>query len=334
METKKLLFDRLVADVDTRGHTKVTVVGVGQVGMACAYHLVATGAVNEIALCDVLADKLEGEEIDLQQATAFTRHCHVKASTDYSITAGSKVCVVTAGARQNPGESRLNLLQRNVAIFKNIIPKLVQHSPNCIIVVVSNPVDLLAYLAWKISGFPPNRVFGSGTLLDSARFRVLLSEKLGVSASSCHGYILGEHGDSSVPVWSSTAVGGVKLLELNPKMGQEDDPENWKDVHKEVVQSAYKVIEKKGYTSWAIGAAVSTLCRCLIRNERSIYPLSTLLPKDYLPGFDSDVFLSLPCACGQDGITDIVRMRLNENEINSMKKSATVLNELIKQIAL
>ncbi|KAE9545992.1 hypothetical protein FO519_010796, partial [Halicephalobus sp. NKZ332] len=148
------------------------------------------------------ADKLEGEMMDLQHGLAFTRPCVIKASTDYSVSAGSKICVITAGCRQREGESRLSLVQRNVEIFRGIIPQLVKHSPNTLFLVVSNPVDVLTYVTWKLSGLPQARVFGSGTNLDSARFRFLLGEKLNLAPSNCHGWIVGEHGDSSVPVWS------------------------------------------------------------------------------------------------------------------------------------
>ena len=152
---------------------------------------------SEICLTDVVADKLKGEMMDLQHGLAFTKHCHVNASTDYAATAGSKVCVITAGCRQREGESRLSLVQRNVEIFKGIVPQLVKHSPETIILVVSNPVDLLTYVTWKLSGLPRERVFGSGTNLDSARFRFLMSQRLNIAPSNCHGWIIGEHGDSS-----------------------------------------------------------------------------------------------------------------------------------------
>ncbi|EPB67341.1 lactate/malate dehydrogenase, NAD binding domain protein [Ancylostoma ceylanicum] len=166
--TVKEVFEEIVPAA-TSAHGKVTVVGVGQVGMACAYSILQQNIANEICLVDVVADKLKGEMMDLQHGLAFTRHCVVKADTDYAITAGSKVCVITAGARQREGETRLALVQRNVEIFKGIVPQLVKYSPNTIIMVVSNPVDVLTYVTWKISGLPKERVFGSGTNLDSAR---------------------------------------------------------------------------------------------------------------------------------------------------------------------
>lgn len=223
---------------------------------------------------DVVADKLQGEMMDLQHGLPFVGPCKIKASTDYAITKDSKICVVTAGARQREGESRLSLVQRNVEILKGMIPKLVQYSPDTILLIVSNPgnnhcckyvariskslitVDILTYVAWKLSGLPKERVIGSGTNLDSARFRFLMSKNLNIAPSSCHGWIIGEHGDSSgerrfvmlliliisddksffpVAVWSGVNVAGVNLKDINPHIGEEGDPENWRALHKKVV---------------------------------------------------------------------------------------------------
>ncbi|CAH8661245.1 unnamed protein product [Heterobilharzia americana] len=191
---------------ESRSRTKVTVVGVGAVGMAAAFSLM--NVAGEIALIDVVADKVKGEVLDLQHGQQFLRRCKVSGGTDYKYSENSDIVVITAGARQNEGESRLNLVQRNVEIYKFIIPQVVKYSPDCILIIVSNPVDVLTYVAHKLSGFPAHRVIGTGTMLDSARFRFLLGRKLGVSANSVHGYVVGEHGDSSVPVWSNVNVGG------------------------------------------------------------------------------------------------------------------------------
>ncbi|KAK8403373.1 hypothetical protein O3P69_000461 [Scylla paramamosain] len=232
------LTDQLMAEVQpalTTSGGKVTVVGVGQVGMACAFSLLTQHICSELALVDVMPDKLRGEMMDLQHGLTFLRNVKIEASTDYACSAGSRLCIVTAGARQREGESRLSLVQRNVDIFKGIIPNLVKHSPNCILLVVSNPVDIMTYVTWKLSGLPKNRVIGSGTNLDSSRFRFHLSQKLNVAPSSCHGWIIGEHGDSSVPVWSGVNIAGVRLRDLNPLVGTAEDPEKYNEMHKEVV---------------------------------------------------------------------------------------------------
>ncbi|KAM7414266.1 hypothetical protein PAMA_019202 [Pampus argenteus] len=235
MSTKEKLISHVMKEEPVGSRNKVTVVGVGMVGMASAISILLKDLCDELALVDVMEDKLKGEVMDLQHGSLFLKTHKIVGDKDYSVTANSKVVVVTAGARQQEGESRLNLVQRNVNIFKFIIPNIVKYSPNCILMVVSNPVDILTYVAWKLSGLPRHRVIGSGTNLDSARFRHIMGEKLHLHPSSCHGWIIGEHGDSSVPVWSGVNVAGVSLQSLNPKMGGEGDTENWKEVHKLVV---------------------------------------------------------------------------------------------------
>lgn len=245
---------------------------------------------------------------------------------DYSVTAGSRLCIVTAGARQRPGESRLDLVQRNTDIFKGIIPKLVEYSPNCILMIVSNPVDILTYVAWKISGLPKNRVIGSGTNLDSSRFRFLMSQRLAVAPTSCHGWIIGEHGDSSVPVWSGVNVAGVRLREINPKIGTDQDTEKWAELHKQVVDSAYEVIKLKGYTSWAIGLSVASLASALLRNTHAVHAVSTLVQGEH--GIDKEVFLSLPCVLGSNGVTHIVKQILTGDETKQLHASADLMHQV------
>lgn len=245
---------------------------------------------------------------------------------DFAATAGSRLCVVTAGARQREGESRLDLVQRNTDILKGIIPKLVEHSPDTILLVVSNPVDILTYVAWKLSGLPKNRVIGSGTNLDSSRFRFLMSTRLGVAPTSCHGWIIGEHGDTSVPVWSGVNVAGVRLREVNPLVGTEEDPEKWCDLHKEVVNSAYEVIKLKGYTSWAIGLSVASLASAILRNTYNVHAVSTLVKGEH--GIDKEVYLSLPCVLGSNGVSHIVKQILTDEETQQLQKSAEVMHKV------
>nr|AFK10713.1 L-lactate dehydrogenase B chain [Callorhinchus milii] len=309
---------------------KVTVVGVGQVGMACAVSILLRELTDEMALVDVLEDKLKGEMMDLLHGSLFLKTPKIVANKDYSVTANSRVVVVTAGARQQEGESRLNLVQRNVNIFKFIIPQIVKYSPKCTIIVVSNPVDILTYVTWKISCFPKHRVIGSGCNLDSARFRYMMAEKLGVHASSYHGWVLGEHGDSSVPVWSGINVAGVGLQQLNPDIGTPKDKENWKDVHKMVVESAYEVIKLKGYTNWAIGLSVAELAESLIKNLKRIHPVSTMVKGMY--GIENEVFLSLPCVLCADGLTDVIKLTLKDDEVAQLKKSADTLWDIQKEL--
>ncbi|XP_069686115.1 L-lactate dehydrogenase-like [Periplaneta americana] len=305
---------------------KLTVVGSGQVGMAVAFALVSQKICSELALVDVIADKLKGEAMDLEHAQAFTG-CKIKCSTDYEVTKNSRICIITAGTAQKPGESRLDMVVRNSNILKSIVPKLMEFNKDTILLIVSNPVDVLTYVAWKTSGLPTNRVFGSGTTLDSARFRLFISQRLDVAPSSVHGWIVGEHGDSSVPVWSSISVGGVRLMDINKDLGTDKDLENWDDIHKEVVQSAYDIIKLKGYTSWAIGLTVAQLVRAVLFNSRDIFPVSTHV-KGCKHDLDKEVFMSLPCVLGENGIAGIVKETMTEEERSKLHKSASILYDV------
>uniref|UniRef100_A0A0K0D9R8 L-lactate dehydrogenase n=1 Tax=Angiostrongylus cantonensis TaxID=6313 RepID=A0A0K0D9R8_ANGCA len=320
-----------VTPAAARTTSKVTIVGVGQVGMACAYSMLQQNIASELCMVDVVADKLKGEMMDLQHGVTFTGRCTINADTDYSITAGSKVCVITAGARQKEGESRLSLVQRNVDIFRGIVKKLVHYSPDTIFLVVSNPVDVLTYVTWKLSGFPKERVIGSGTNLDSSRFRFLLSEKLKIAPSSCHGWIIGEHGDSSVAVWSGVNVAGVQLAELNNNV--DGNVQTWKhEIHKKVIDSAYEVIKLKGYTSWAIGLSVAKIVQAIINNYRNVFALSTNVKG--LHDITDDVFLSLPCVIGSNGLTHIIKQHLNKDELSTLHKSWKTLVEVQNKLQL
>lgn len=321
-----------IAEERHHSSAKVTVVGTGQVGMAAAFAMMTQGVISELALVDMVENKIKGEMMDLQHGQAFLRTVKVEASTDYAVSKGSRICVVTAGARQNEGESRLSLVQRNVEIFKHIIPNLVKHSPETILVIVSNPVDILTYVAWKLSGLAHHKVIGSGTMLDSSRFRFQISERLRIAPQSCHGYIIGEHGDSSVAVWSAVNVAGTRLRDIAPKVGMDDDPENWAQVHKDVINGAYEIIKLKGYTSWAIGIMVSTLCNAILKNQHLIYALSTMA-KGY-HGIEDDIFISLPVVVGEAGITSVFNQKLNDDEKSKIQKSAKTLREVLDGVKL
>ncbi|XP_076623753.1 L-lactate dehydrogenase isoform X1 [Colletes latitarsis] len=309
---------------------KISIVGVGQVGMACAFSILTNNVSSDVVLVDVMADKLKGEMMDLQHGSTFLRNAKINASSDYAATANSSLCIVTAGARQREGETRLDLVQRNTDIFKGIIPQLVKYSPNTILMIVSNPVDILTYVAWKISRLPKNRVIGSGTNLDSARFRFLLSQKLNVAPTSCHGWIIGEHGDTSVPIWSGVNVAGVRLRDLDEHVGTDKDKEQWGCLHKQVVDSAYEVIRLKGYTSWAIGLSVSHLASAILRNSNQVHAVSTLVTGYH--GINEEVFLSLPCTLGDGGVTCIVQQKLTEDELALLTKSAKTMHEVQKDL--
>ncbi|XP_043784034.1 L-lactate dehydrogenase-like isoform X2 [Apis laboriosa] len=325
------LLNTVMDPVPTSSH-KVTVVGVGNVGMACTISLLAKNISSDLALVDMVEDKLKGEMLDLQHGSSFLRNAKINASTDYSITANSSVCIVTAGARQKEGETRLDLVQRNTDIFKKIIPELVKYSPNTILLIVSNPVDILTYVAWKLSGLPKNQVIGSGTNLDSARFRFLLSEKLKVAPTSCHGWMIGEHGDTCVPVWSGVNIAGVRLRDLDETVGTDDDKENWNEIYKKVVGSAYEVIKLKGYTSWAIGLSAAQIVSSILRNSQQVHAVATLVTG--IHGIKDDVFLSLPCTLGENGVNTIIQQSLTDEEMYLLQKSAETIYNVQKDLKL
>ncbi|XP_061891798.1 L-lactate dehydrogenase A chain [Entelurus aequoreus] len=332
MATKEKLISHVLQDKSVGSRNKVTVVGVGMVGMATAMSILLKDLCDELALVDVMEDKLKGEVMDLQHGSFFLKTHKIVGDKDYSVTANSRVVVVTAGARQQEGESRLNLVQRNVNIFKFIIPNIVKYSPNCILMIVSNPVDILTYVAWKLSGFPRHRIIGSGTNLDTARFRHLMGERLHLHPSSCHGWIIGEHGDSSVAVWSGVNVAGVSLQGINPSIGVDGDGDDWKSVHKQVVDGAYEVIKLKGYTSWAIGMSVADLVASITKNMHKVHPVSTLVKGMY--GVKEEVFLSVPSVLGNTGLTDVINMNLKPEEKKQLEKSAETLWAVQKELVL
>ncbi|XP_012787242.2 L-lactate dehydrogenase A-like 6A isoform X1 [Sorex araneus] len=303
--------------------SKISIIGTGSVGMACAISILLKGLGDELALVDANDQLVQGETMDLQHGSPFARMPSIVSGTDYAVTADSSLVIITAGARQKEGESRLDLVRRNVDIFKSVVPSIIRYSPHCKVLVVSNPVDILTYVAWKLSDLAPNRVLGSGCNLDTARFRVLLGQRLGVHSESCHGWVLGEHGDSSVPVWSGVTVAGVPLRSLNKHLGAKGDPEAWGRVHQGVVASAYQIIRMKGYTSWAIGLSIADLAESILRNLRRVHPISTRVKGLY--GISKDVFLSIPCVLGENGVAEHVRVPLSADEEAGLQKSADAL---------
>uniref|UniRef100_A0A7C9CXI9 L-lactate dehydrogenase n=1 Tax=Opuntia streptacantha TaxID=393608 RepID=A0A7C9CXI9_OPUST len=318
----------------TKRHTiKISIIGTGNVGMAIAQTILTQDLADELTLVDALPDKLRGEMLDLQHAAAFLPRTTISASTDYSATASSDLCIVTAGARQNPGESRLNLLQRNVNLFRRIIPPLVKYSPDAILLIVSNPVDILTYVAWKLSGFPSNRVIGSGTNLDSSRFRFLIADHLDVNAQDVQAYIIGEHGDSSVALWSSISIGGVPILSFLEKRQIPYEKATLENIHKEVINCAYEVIKLKGYTSWAIGYSVANLARSILRDQRRIHPVS-VLAKGFHDIDGGDVFLSLPAQLGRGGVLGVINVPITDEEAEQLRKSAKTILEVQAQLGV
>lgn len=310
---------------------KVSIIGAGNVGSTFAFALMIRGIAREIVIVDKDNKKALGECMDLNHGLSFA-HPAAICSTDYEGCADSDIVVITAGAKQKPGQSRIDLVQTNVDIFKEIIPNVLRYAKDAILLVVTNPVDILTYVTLKISGLPNNRVIGSGTVLDSSRFRYLISEHCNVDPRNIHAYIIGEHGDTELPVWSSANIGGMKIEKycLRCKNSKHcDRDEELKKIFNEVKNAAYAIIEAKGATYYAIALALVRIAEAMLRDENSVLPVSTLIDDYY--GID-DVCLSLPCIVNKNGVEQFLRLELSEKELDRFKHSAETLKKVIKSI--
>lgn len=314
----------------TRRPRKGAIIGAGQVGMAIAYSMLIQSTFDEMVLVDIDTNKLEGEVMDLVHGLSFVAPAAVRAGT-YADCQGADIVIITAGAKQKPGETRLELLERNVGIFKSMIPELARYCPEAIFLVVSNPVDVMTYVTWKLSGLPGPSVFGSGTVLDTARFRYLLGQKLQLDPRSIHAYIIGEHGDSEVPVWSRVNVAGTPLLSLDPNLGTSGDTQDWNNIFEQVKNAAYEIIKRKGATSYAIGLGVTQVVQAILRDQNRVLTVSC--NPNGLYDLD-DVYTSLPAVINRHGVSRIVRLALSAREEEQLKHSSHVLRDAIAQLAL
>jgi L-lactate dehydrogenase len=308
--------------------SRVAVVGVGNVGASFAYALVLSGLASELVLIDLDRRRAEGEAMDLAHAVPFTKPIHVWAG-DYADCAGAAVTVITAGSAQRPGESRRDLVGRNAAIFAGIVPRVADANPNGIILITTNPVDVLSYASWKMSGLPPSRVIGSGTILDTARFRSLLSEHFGVDPRSVHAFIAGEHGDSEVPIWSSANIAGMRLEAFCAANGLEYDSAAMDAIFAATRDAAYEIIARKGATYYAVGAGLLRIVEAIVRDQRTVLSVSSLVDDFY--GI-SDVYLSLPCVITRDGVERLLRLDLTPTETAGLQRSAGVLRAMIDEL--
>ena len=276
---------------------KAAIIGCGFVGTSIAFSLVQKGIFSELILIDANEKKAEGEAMDLSHGLPFTKPMEIKAG-GYEDIADCAMIIITAGANQKPGETRLDLVHKNVEIYKSIIPKIVEKNQEATLLIVSNPVDIMTYVALKLSGYPSHKVIGSGTVLDTARLKYLLSRHLDVDSRSIHAFIIGEHGDSELAVWSAANVSGIPLNHFCELRGYFDHMESMDRIYQSVRDSAYEIIEKKGATSYGVAMAVCRIAESVIRNEHSIMPISVYL--DGLYGLH-DICLSIPTVVGQDG---------------------------------
>ena len=305
---------------------KISIIGAGFVGSASAYALMIQSLASEIVIVDINKEKAEGEAMDLAHGASFVKSVNV-TSGDYADTANSDIVVITAGVGQKPGETRLDLINKNVGVFNQIIPQIVKYSPNSILLVVSNPVDILTHIAYKISGFPKERVIGSGTVLDTARLKYMLGEHLEIAPQDVNTYIVGEHGDSEIVAWSLTDIAGMpvdKYCESHEKC----DTTMRIEIPEKVKHAAYEIINRKGYTNYAIGLSVARIVEAILRDENSILPLSSLFEGQY--GI-SDVHLAIPTIVNRGGGRRIIEMPLSASEQAKLKESGELLKSHIAE---
>lgn len=303
---------------------RVCVVGCGHVGTTSAYALMLSGLVRELVLLDLDERRAEGEAMDLQQAAALARPVEVWAG-DWDDAARSAVVVVAAGVGGRPGESRLDLLGRNVVVIRDVTERLTSRGFGGVLLMTTNPVDVLSQFAQEVSGLPAGRVVGSGTVLDSARLRTMLGQQLGVEPRSIHAYVVGEHGDSEIAAWSSARVAGVGLGEFCEGAGAECP--DFEALLGRVRRAAPDIIERKGYTSYAIASCVARICEAVLRDEHTVLPVSTRLTGQY--GIDG-VYLSLPCVVGRGGVERVIEIPLDEAELAGLRASADILRRTIE----
>ncbi|MBQ3928959.1 MAG: L-lactate dehydrogenase [Clostridia bacterium] len=314
----------------TTNSRKAAVIGCGFVGSASAFALMQSGLFSEIVLIDANQQKAEGEALDISHGLPFAKPMQIYAG-NYESLSDASVIIVTAGAGQKPGETRLDLVKKNVGIFQSIIPQIARYNQEAILLVVANPVDILTYTAAKLSGYPENRVFGSGTVLDTARLKYLLGEHLRVDSRSVHAFIIGEHGDSEIAVWSSANVSGIPINNFCEMRGHFNHDEAMKRIADDVKNSAYEIINKKQATYYGIAMSVKRICEAIVRDEKSILPISSMQHGEF--GIEG-VALSMPAIVGREGVEGSVPIELNEAERTALRKSADTLKEVIQTISV
>lgn len=309
---------------------KCAVIGVGFVGATSAFTLATSGLFSEIVLLDANQKKAVGEAADISHGISFAQPCIVRAG-DYPDLAGCGLIVIAAGANQKPGETRIELLGRNRAILESILSRLLTVNRDAILLIVSNPVDILTYMAQRISGLPPERVIGSGTVLDTSRLKHLLGRHLGVDSRNVHAFIIGEHGDSELAVWSSANISGVDLSDYCRISGKDYSFDALNRIYESVRDAAYTIIEGKGATYYAIGMAVRRIAAAIVRDEHSVLPVSSLVSGHY--GM-RDVCLGLPCVLGSSGVETVLDIPLAPAETERLQSSAAKLRGLLDEIGL
>ena len=307
---------------------KVAIIGCGMVGSTTAFALADSGLFTDMILIDLNRERAVGEAMDLSHCVPFTRPVEIRAG-DYSDLRDCGIIIITAGVAQKQGETRIDLINNNVKVFRSIIPQITRFNSDAFLLVVSNPVDVLSYVAYKLSGFDSSKVFGSGTVLDSARLKFTIGRRLNVDPRSVHAFVIGEHGDSELAVWSSANVSGIRLDEYCAHCGYVSHEANRKKLENDVKNSAYEIIERKGATYYGIAAATRRICESIVRDEHSILPVSTLAKGHY--GLN-DLYISVPSLVGARGVEEILDVNLSDEERAALEKSAAALKAVIAQI--
>lgn len=307
---------------------KVAIIGCGFVGSSSAFALMQSGIFSEMVLIDVDRNRAEGEALDISHGVPFASPMKIYAG-DYSDLGDAAMVVVTAGAAQKPGETRLDLVNKNVAIFKSIIPQIRESGFSGVLLIVSNPVDVLTYAAVQMSGLPEAKVIGSGTVLDTARLRYMLGEHVDVDPRDVHAYVMGEHGDSELVAWSSATVAGVPLSEFCELHGHYQHREAEARIAEDVKNSAYTIIEKKHATYYGVAMAVRRICTAVMRDEDCVLPVSSLMVGEY--GL-SDLCISMPTIVGRNGVVARVPVSINDDEEKDLQKSAAALKAIIEKV--
>jgi len=297
---------------------RIAIVGAGNVGSTFAYALLLSGLAGEIVLIDADKERAEGEVMDLNHALPLARPARVWQGNLADCT-GADVIVVSAGAAQSKGETRMDLLKHNIAVFNEIIPAITRYNCEGILLIATNPVDILSYAAWKLSGFPANRVIGSGTVLDTARFRSILSNRLNLDPRNVHSYIIGEHGDSEVPVWSLANVAGMPLEDYCMSLGCEIGKEEREEINRQVRDAAYEIIARKGATHFAVAAGLVRIVESILRSQNSILTVSNLISGYY---DINNIYLSLPAIINEHGVRNLLELNLNFKEQRALQESA------------
>lgn len=308
--------------------SRVVVIGTGFVGSSYAFSMINQNIADELVLIDLNKDKTEGDVMDLNHGVPFGAPTKIWAG-EYGDCKTADIVVITAGANQQPGETRLDLIEKNAKIFKTIVEKVMQSGFDGIFLVATNPVDILSYATWKYSGLPMERVIGSGTILDTARFRFMLGEYFDLDVRNVHGYIMGEHGDTELPVWSQTRIGSEHIKRYLEKYKPEGTQAELDEIFVNVRDAAYHIIERKGATHYAIAMGLARLTKTILRNEHSILTISTLLSGQY--GLD-DVYIGVPAVVSRQGVNRVIEIDLSEKETAQLNHSAQVLKEAMKPI--